>query len=102
MASAPAGSLDVRADFPILAREIGDRRLVYLDSASTSQKPVAVLDALDDYYRRPNANIHRGVYTLAQEADAMFEGARERIARFVNWPTRSTIFTRNVTEAINL
>ena len=99
---ATATALDVRADFPILAREIGGRRLVYLDSASTSQKPAAVLDALDDYYRNHNANIHRGVYRLAQEADALFEGARERIAAFVRWPVASTIFTRNVTEAINL
>jgi len=94
--------LEVRADFPILAREIDGRRLVYLDSASTSQKPTAVLDALDDYYRNHNANIHRGVYALAQEADALFEGARARIAAFVRWPAAGTIFTRNVTEAINL
>jgi cysteine desulfurase/selenocysteine lyase len=94
--------LDLRADFPILARELEGGRLVYLDSSSTSQKPEAVLAALDDYYRRHNANIHRGVYRLAQEADALFEGARERIAAFVNWPAASTIFTRNVTEAINL
>jgi cysteine desulfurase/selenocysteine lyase len=94
--------LDVRADFPILARELEGGRLVYLDSSSTSQKPERVLAALDDYYRNHNANIHRGVYKLAQEADALFEGARERIAAFVNWPVAGTIFTRNVTEAINL
>ena len=75
MTSATAGSLDVRADFPILSRQIGGRRLVYLDSASTSQKPATVLAALDDHYRNHNANIHRGVYQLAQEADAAFEGA---------------------------
>jgi cysteine desulfurase/selenocysteine lyase len=94
--------LDVRADFPILQREINGHRLVYLDSASTSQKPEAVIAALDDYYRRHNANIHRGVYPLAQEADALFVGARQRIAGFTSAPVRSTIFTRNVTEAINL
>ena len=99
--SAPS-ALDVRADFPILARELEGGRLVYLDSSSTSQKPGAVLDALDDYYRNHNANIHRGVYKLAQEADALFEGARERIAGFVQHPVESTIFTKNVTEAINL
>ena len=99
---AGAGALDVRADFPILAREIDGHRLVYLDSSSTSQKPAAVLDSLEDFYRNHNANIHRGVYLLAQEADALFEGARERIAAFVNWPAATTIFTRNVTEAINL
>jgi cysteine desulfurase / selenocysteine lyase len=102
MATASVSALDLRADFPILAREIGGRPLVYLDSASTSQKPEQVLAALDDYYRNHNANIHRGVYALAQEADALFEGARERIASFVNWPAPTTIFTRNVTEAINL
>jgi len=100
--AAGAAALDVRADFPILAREIAGQRLVYLDSASTSQKPEPVLAALTDFYRNHNANIHRGVYTLAQEADALFEGARARIAAFVNWPVASTIFTRNVTEAINL
>ncbi|HEX4035727.1 MAG TPA: cysteine desulfurase [Solirubrobacteraceae bacterium] len=101
--TAPSSTgLDLRADFPILAREIDGHPLVYLDSASTSQKPEQVLTALDDYYRNHNANIHRGVYALAQEADALFEGARGRIAAFVNWPTAATIFTRNVTEAINL
>jgi cysteine desulfurase/selenocysteine lyase len=94
--------LDVRADFPILRRELDGKRLVYLDSSSTSQKPEQVLAALDDYYRNHNANIHRGVYPLAQEADALFEGARERIAAFTGGHKRTTIFTRNVTEAINL
>ena len=102
MTTASAMALDVRADFPILAREIDGRRLVYLDSSSTSQKPEPVLAALDDFYRNHNANIHRGVYTLAQEADALFEGARARIAAFLRWPAANTIFTRNVTEAINL
>ena len=100
-ATAPA-ELDLRSDFPILSREIGGRCLVYLDSASTSQKPQRVLAAMDDYYRMHNANIHRGVYQLAQEADALFEGARERIAAFTGAAAYSTIFTKNVTEAINL
>jgi cysteine desulfurase/selenocysteine lyase len=103
MASATSDTgLDVRADFPILGRALDGGRLVYLDSSSTSQKPTAVLEALDDYYRNHNANIHRGVYKLAQEADALFEGARERIAAFLRWPVASTIFTANVTAAINL
>ena len=102
MATASVSALDLRADFPILAREIDGQRLVYLDSSSTSQKPTPVLAALDDFYRNHNANIHRGVYTLAQEADALFEGARARIAAFLHWPAANTIFTRNVTEAINL
>jgi cysteine desulfurase/selenocysteine lyase len=93
---------DIRADFPILARQIDGRPIVYLDSAATSQKPEAVIAAMDDYYRAHNANIHRGVYTLAQEATDMFEDARARIARFTGATPRTTIFTRNVTEAINL
>ena len=101
-ATATGGALDVRADFPILGRELEGGRLVYLDSSSTSQKPAAVIEAIDDYYRNHNANIHRGVYKLAQEADALFEGARERIAAFLRWPAASTIFTANVTAAINL
>ena len=97
-----ATELDIRADFPILARTLRGRPLVYLDSSSTSQKPESVLAAIDDFYRAHNANIHRGVYPLALEADALFEGARERIAAFTGAPTRSTVFTSNVTAAINL
>jgi cysteine desulfurase / selenocysteine lyase len=93
---------DVRADFPVLDREVGGKRLVYLDSAATSQKPRPVLDAIEDYYRRHNANIHRGVYSLAREATDMFENARDRVAAFVGWETADTIFTKNATEAINL
>jgi len=92
----------VAAQFPILQREIDGRPLVYLDSGATSQKPEAVLRELDASYRLHNANIHRGVYTLAQEATDRFEGARERIARFIGASTAETIFTKNVTEAINL
>ncbi|HET6449017.1 MAG TPA: cysteine desulfurase [Conexibacter sp.] len=92
----------VAAQFPILQREIDGRPLVYLDSGATAQKPAAVLRTLDESYRLHNANIHRGVYTLAQEATERFEGARERIARFIGAPTAETIFTKNVTEAINL
>jgi cysteine desulfurase / selenocysteine lyase len=94
--------LDVRADFPIFRREFGGRPLVYLDSAATSQKPASVIETIDDYYRAHNANIHRGVYTLAQEATNLFEAARARVAEFNGWETAATIFTRNATEAINL
>ncbi|MGE5636431.1 MAG: cysteine desulfurase [Nocardioidaceae bacterium] len=97
-----AAAVDVRADFPILAREVHGRPLVYLDSAATSQKPRQVLEALDAYYRRSNANIHRGVYSLGVEATELFEGARERVAAFTGWEPRATIFTKNATEAINL
>jgi cysteine desulfurase/selenocysteine lyase len=95
-------ALDVRADFPVLAREIGGRPIVYLDSAATAQKPEAVLDAMDGFYRHHNASVHRGVYTLAEEATDLFEGARDRIAAFVGGEPRTTIFTRNGTEALNM
>jgi cysteine desulfurase / selenocysteine lyase len=93
---------EIRADFPILRRERDGTPIAYLDSAATSQKPTAVIDAISAYYERSNANVHRGVYELAQEATDLFEGARERIAAFVGGETDTTIFTRNATEAINL
>jgi cysteine desulfurase/selenocysteine lyase len=93
----------IKRDFPILQREVNGRRLVYLDSASSAQKPLVVLDAMDDAYRNHYANIHRGVYTIAEEATAAFEDARRKVARFVNAPrTDEIIFTRNATESINL
>ncbi len=93
----------VQADFPILKRQVHGRRLVYLDSASSSQKPTAVLDAMDHLYRESYANVHRGVYQIAEEATAAYEGARARVARFLGAASPSEIvFTRNVTEAINL
>lgn len=95
-------SLDVRADFPILERTFDGRRLAYLDSGATSQKPRSVIEAMDEYYREHNANVHRGVYALAQEADAAYDQARQKVARFAGWDAKATIFTKNVTEAINL
>lgn len=94
----------IRKDFPILERETANgKRVVYLDSTATSQKPIHVIEAMNDYYRRSNANIHRGVHTLAEEATALYENARERIARFVNAASsREIIYTRNTTESINL
>jgi cysteine desulfurase / selenocysteine lyase len=97
MAPVAAKKLDVRADFPLLRRGVA-----YLDSAATSQKPESVIAAIDSYYRHSNANIHRGVYALAQEATDLFEGARERVAAFAGGQTAATIFTRNATEGINL
>jgi cysteine desulfurase / selenocysteine lyase len=102
----PTTHLDVariQGDFPILGRTIHDTRLVYLDSASSSQKPSAVIDAMTRYYETTHANIHRGTYTLAEEATALYEGARARLARFIGAPSPTgVVFTKNVTEAINL
>ncbi len=94
----------VRADFPILQREVrAGVPLVYLDSAATSQKPVQVIQAMDAYYRKHNANIHRGIHTLAEEATASYEGARQKVADFIGGvKAREVIFTRNTTESINL
>jgi cysteine desulfurase/selenocysteine lyase len=102
-ATAPPDWEGVRADFPILQRTVHGKPLVYLDSTATAQKPLAVLDAMDTYYRTTNANIHRGVYELSEVATTQYEGARARIARFINAASsREVIYTRNATEAINL
>ncbi|MCX6044839.1 MAG: cysteine desulfurase [Chloroflexi bacterium] len=93
----------IRQDFPILQRQINQKPLVYLDNAATSQKPTLVLQVLDDYYRCHNANVHRGVHTLSEEATASYEHARLRIARFINAASyKEVIFTRGTTESINL
>jgi cysteine desulfurase/selenocysteine lyase len=95
---------EIRKDFPILEREVRPGvRLTYLDSTATSQKPLAVIQTMDDFYRTSNANIHRGVHTLAEEATTLYESARERIAKFINAASaRQIIYTRNATESINL
>src|SRR5512134_1110910 len=95
---------DIRKDFPVFQRETKPGTpLVYLDSTATSQKPLAVIKAMDDFYRLSNANIHRGVHTLAEEATALYEQARVKIARFINAPSaHQVIYTRNTTESINL
>jgi cysteine desulfurase/selenocysteine lyase len=102
MPAVAESSLQVRADFPIFARRLHGRELVYLDSGATSQKPQVVIDAQAEHLRAHNANVHRGVYALAQEADAAYDEARGKVAAFVGGQPRSTIFTKNVTEAINL
>ena len=103
----PSDVLDVakiRSDFPILSRQVKPGvEVVYLDSTATTQKPVQVIKAMDEYYRNSNANIHRGIHVLAEEATAMYEEARGKIAKFINAPSpRQIIFTRNTTESINL
>jgi cysteine desulfurase / selenocysteine lyase len=102
MKTPSGGPGGVRADFPIFARSFGERPLIYLDSGATSQKPQAVIDALAEHLASRNANVHRGVYALAQEADAAYDTARGRVAAFVGGEPRTTIFTKNATEAINL
>lgn len=93
----------VRRDFPILGREVDGKPLVYLDNAATSQKPQPVLDALTQHYERHNANIHRGVHRLAEEATAAYEEARVKVARFLGAPEATgLVFTRGTTESINL
>ena len=101
--SAPLDVERIRADFPILQRQVNGRPLIYLDNAATTQKPQQVIDALVDFYSNTNANVHRGVHTLSVEATDAYESARERIARFVGaeYP-EEIVFVRNTTEALNL
>ncbi|WP_457031445.1 cysteine desulfurase [Kitasatospora sp. P5_F3] len=104
MAEAQEFGETIRKDFPILQRVLhDDKPLVYLDNAATSQKPQQVLDALNGYYERHNANVHRGVHVLAEEATALYEGARDKVAAFINAPSRDeVIFTKNASESLNL
>ena len=93
----------LRADFPILSREVYGKPLVYLDNAATTQKPLCVLDAMRDEYLNVNANVHRGVHYLSQQATDLHEAARERVRQFINArKTEEIVFTRGTTEAINL
>lgn len=93
----------VRTDFPALQRRVHGKPLVYLDNAATSQKPASVIEAMNDFYRRYNSNVHRGIHTLSEEATAAYEEARKCIARFINANSRrEVIFTRNTSESINL
>ncbi|MDY0022236.1 cysteine desulfurase [Arenimonas caeni] len=94
--------LRIRADFPVLTRQVHGKPLVYLDSANTSQKPQAVIKAVDDFYREHNANVSRAVHTLGTEATEAYEGARNRIARFLNVPADELVLTSGTTFGINL
>ncbi|MEM6575435.1 MAG: cysteine desulfurase [Pseudomonadota bacterium] len=99
----PLNVEEVRKDFPILSREIHGKPLIYFDNAASAQRPSAMIDATQDFYSRHNANIHRGVHTLAEEATALYEQARETLARFINAPSdRNVVFVRGVTEGVNL
>jgi len=93
----------IRADFPILQQQVHGKPLVYLDSAATSQKPEVVIRAMETYYRQTNANVHRGVYALSEQATEQYEGERRKIQKFINAKSfREIIYTRNATEALNL
>ena len=93
----------VRKDFPILAREVHGKPLVYFDTAASAQRPLAVIEAIDDFYRNHNANVHRGVHLLSQEATDLYEQARADLARFINATSESeVVFTRGTTESVNL
>jgi cysteine desulfurase / selenocysteine lyase len=103
--AAPAASLpleEIRGQFPLLAREQDGQPLAYLDNGATSQKPLAVIEALDRYWREQNANVHRGVYRLSEEATALYEGARGVVASRLGAHRREVVFVRNATEALNL
>ena len=94
---------DVRRDFPILSRSIHGKPLVYFDTAASAQRPLAVIEAIDNFYREHNANVHRGVHTLSQEATDLYEGGRRKLAEYINAPSwREVINTRGTTESINL
>ncbi len=93
----------IRKDFPVLSRMVRDKKLVYLDNAATTQKPSVVIEAIADLYRNYNANVHRGVYLLAEESTQAYEDSREAVRRFINAnSTKEIVFTRNATEALNL
>ena len=95
-------SYELRNDFPIFRKKINGKELVYLDNASTTQKPNSVIESITDFYTNYNSNIHRAVYQLAEEATALYEQSREKIANFINVRPEEIIFTRNTTESINL
>lgn len=98
----PRPVAEVRAEFPILAREVHGQPLSYLDNSATAQTPDCVVEAMSDYYRTSNANVHRGVHTLSEEATALYEGARDTVAAFMGAKRREVVFTRNATEAVNV
>src|SRR5208283_4052184 len=104
VAADPLDVTALRKEFPLLQQESHGHRLVYLDSAASSQRPRAVLEAMDHYYETTHANVHRGVYSIAEEATRQFELARRAVGRFIHAPRPDTevLFTKNATEALNL
>jgi cysteine desulfurase / selenocysteine lyase len=100
--SLPRSIEEIRAEFPILARQVHGQPLAYLDNGATAEKPLAVIETLDRYWREHNANVHRGVHTLSEEATSLYEGARQTVAAHLGADSREVIFVRNATEALNL
>ncbi len=100
--ASPLDVTRIRADFPVLSRSVYGKPVVYLDNAATSQKPKQVIDAMREVFEEHNANIHRGVYEFSERTTAAFEGAREKVARFINAESREIVFVRNATEGVNL
>jgi cysteine desulfurase/selenocysteine lyase len=98
----PRSLEEIRGEFPILRREVHGKPLAYLDNGATAQKPLAVIETLDRYWREQNANVHRGVHTLSEEATSLYEGARQTVASHIGADRREVIFVRNATEALNL
>src|SRR3989338_8723589 len=95
-------AMKIREDFPILRRKVNKRQLAYLDNAATTQKPKQVIDKITDYYMNYNANIHRGIHKLSEEATEAYEGSRGKTAKFVNAQSREIVFTKNTTESLNI
>ena len=92
----------IRSQFPILKRQVNGKDLVYFDNGASTQKPLTVIDALNNYYKNKNANVHRGTYQIAESATKQYELARESIAQFINASAKEIIFTKSTTESINL
>ena len=95
-------TVSIKSEFPILSRNINGEKLVYLDNAATSQKPKQVIDSIVSFYSNSNANVHRGVHTLSEDATDLYEKAREKVAHFINALPEEIIFTSGSTESINL
>ena len=98
----PFDSYSIRQDFPVLTRSNRGKPLVYLDNAATSQKPQCVIDAVGHYYANTNSNVHRGVYELAEQAEVLYQNARDNVAEWLNVSSDEIIFTRGATESLNL
>ncbi|GIV36384.1 MAG: hypothetical protein KatS3mg032_0763 [Cyclobacteriaceae bacterium] len=103
LATTSASIQEIRKQFPVLGRTVNGKPLVYFDNAATTQKPLSVIQSLTDYYHNYNANIHRGIHTLAEEATRAYEATREKVRAFINASSaQEVIFVRGVTEGINL